>query len=106
MTVRQLVAEPLIVHRRASGAALEARVREVIALVGLNPEHYRRFPHEFSGGASPRSGIPPGPGGGGKRAILGGPTPARGGAARGAGSNLFFQLHKRPGADHTLYSHD
>jgi oligopeptide/dipeptide ABC transporter ATP-binding protein len=57
MTVRQLIGEPLLVHRRLSGAALDARVREMMGLVGLNPEHTNRFPHEFSGGQRQRIGI-------------------------------------------------
>src|SRR5205085_868138 len=57
MTVRQLIAEPLIVHKRAAGAALDQRVHEIMGMVGLNPEHYYRFPHEFSGGQRQRTGI-------------------------------------------------
>lgn len=57
MTVRQLIGEPLLVHKRLSGAALDKRVREMMQLVGLNPEHTNRFPHEFSGGQRQRIGI-------------------------------------------------
>ena len=57
MTVRQLIGEPLIVHKRSSGAALEQQVRDMMNLVGLNPEHTHRFPHEFSGGQRQRIGI-------------------------------------------------
>ena len=57
MTVRQLIGEPLVVHKRASGAALENQVCDTMSLVGLNPEHTNRFPHEFSGGQRQRIGI-------------------------------------------------
>ena len=57
MTVRQLIGEPLLVHKRMAGAALDSRVREMMNLVGLNPEHTNRFPHEFSGGQRQRIGI-------------------------------------------------
>ncbi len=57
MTVRQLIGEPLTVHNRLSGTALDARVREMMHLVGLSPEHTNRFPHEFSGGQRQRIGI-------------------------------------------------
>ena len=57
MTVRQLIGEPLLVHKRMAGAALDSRVREMMNLVGLNPEHTNRFPHEFSGGQRHRIGI-------------------------------------------------
>jgi len=57
MTVRELIGEPLYIHKRASGAALDEQVREMMRLVGLNPEHTNRFPHEFSGGQRQRIGI-------------------------------------------------
>jgi peptide/nickel transport system ATP-binding protein len=56
MTVRAIIAEPLRIHRRHRGNEL-VRVRELMALVGLNPEHVNRFPHEFSGGQRQRIGI-------------------------------------------------
>jgi oligopeptide transport system ATP-binding protein len=57
MTVGGIVAEPLRVHHLLRGAALQGRVMELIELVGLNPAHVRRFPHEFSGGQRQRVGI-------------------------------------------------
>ncbi len=57
MTVRELIGEPLVVHNRASGTALDEQVRAMMKLVGLNPEHTNRFPHEFSGGQRQRIGI-------------------------------------------------
>jgi oligopeptide/dipeptide ABC transporter ATP-binding protein len=57
LPVFDIVAEPLIVHKLASGEALRARVNELLALVGLNPEHANRYPHEFSGGQRQRIGI-------------------------------------------------
>jgi oligopeptide transport system ATP-binding protein len=57
MQVNRLIAEPLVIHKVASGDALRARVRELMSLVGLNPEHATRYPHEFSGGQRQRIGI-------------------------------------------------
>jgi oligopeptide transport system ATP-binding protein len=58
MTVASIVAEPLRVHRRVSGrAALDARVCELLTLVGLDPSMRRRYPHEFSGGQRQRIGL-------------------------------------------------
>ena len=55
--VRDLLAEPLRVHRRGAPAAIDARVRDLLRLVGLQPDHLERFPHEFSGGQRQRIGI-------------------------------------------------
>ena len=57
MTVGSIIAEPLQVHGLARGRALQARVRELLEVVGLDPSHLRRFPHEFSGGQRQRVGI-------------------------------------------------
>jgi oligopeptide/dipeptide ABC transporter ATP-binding protein len=57
MTVGDMIAEPLALHGLASGAAAQARVRELLGLVGLSPQHAQRYPHEFSGGQRQRIGI-------------------------------------------------
>jgi oligopeptide/dipeptide ABC transporter ATP-binding protein len=51
------VAEALQVHKIGTEAEMKTRVRELLDIVGLNPEHYNRFPHEFSGGQRQRIGI-------------------------------------------------
>ena len=56
MTVGQTLAEPLALHGLAEGRRRE-RVAELLRLVGLAPEHARRYPHEFSGGQRQRIGI-------------------------------------------------
>lgn len=57
MTVADIVAEGLDVHGLAKGAEREARIFELLELVGLSREHANRFPHEFSGGQRQRVGI-------------------------------------------------
>jgi len=57
MRVGEIVEEPLIIHRLGSGDERRARVAELFALVGLEPGHLRRYPHEFSGGQRQRIGI-------------------------------------------------
>jgi oligopeptide/dipeptide ABC transporter ATP-binding protein len=52
-----IVGEPLEVHRIGTDAERKRRVQELLEVVGLNPEHYNRFPHEFSGGQRQRIGI-------------------------------------------------
>jgi oligopeptide/dipeptide ABC transporter ATP-binding protein len=56
MTVGSIVAEPLRIHGARRKGELD-RVRELMAKVGLNPEHVNRYPHEFSGGQRQRIGI-------------------------------------------------
>jgi oligopeptide transport system ATP-binding protein len=55
ISVNEIVAEPLRIHRSFGGG--RAQVRELLRLVGLNPEHGNRYPHEFSGGQRQRIGI-------------------------------------------------
>jgi peptide/nickel transport system ATP-binding protein len=52
-----IIAEALEVHGIGTDAANKKRVQELLDVVGLNPEHYIRFPHEFSGGQRQRIGI-------------------------------------------------
>ena len=57
-TVNSIVSEPLHVHRLITDQQQrDARVRELLELVGLNARHINRFPHEFSGGQRQRIGI-------------------------------------------------
>ena len=56
MTVASIIAEPLL-HTDMSRADRDARVRELVDLVGLKPDHMQRYPHEFSGGQRQRVGI-------------------------------------------------
>jgi len=57
MRVGQIVAEPLQIHGVGTSADRKRRVQNMLERVGLNPEHYNRFPHEFSGGQRQRIGI-------------------------------------------------
>jgi len=57
-TVGAIVAEPFVVHGMATADGERKRtVQELMELVGLNPEHYNRYPHEFSGGQRQRIGV-------------------------------------------------
>jgi peptide/nickel transport system ATP-binding protein len=57
MTVETIVGEPLLVHDRLTDAQRRAKVGDLLARVGLRPEHADRFPHEFSGGQRQRISI-------------------------------------------------
>jgi oligopeptide transport system ATP-binding protein len=57
MTVASIVGEPLTEHNRAKGEDRRKRIEELLSLVGLEPKHANRYPHEFSGGQRQRIGI-------------------------------------------------
>lgn len=57
MTVRDIVAEPLVIHKMAKGNELEDRIDQMLKKVGLTTEHRMRYPHAFSGGQRQRIGI-------------------------------------------------
>ncbi|MET8415654.1 ABC transporter ATP-binding protein [Streptomyces sp. NPDC005134] len=56
-TVGSIIKSPMEVNGIKPAGGVENRVRELLELVGLNPEHYNRFPHEFSGGQRQRIGV-------------------------------------------------
>ena len=57
MRARDIVEEPLIIHGLGAGAARRDRVAELFHLVGLDPAHLERYPHQFSGGQRQRIGL-------------------------------------------------
>jgi peptide/nickel transport system ATP-binding protein/oligopeptide transport system ATP-binding protein len=57
MTVREIIAEPLRVHGLYKQRGGRNKISELMEVVGLNPEHGNRFPHEFSGGQRQRIGV-------------------------------------------------
>jgi len=57
MRAGQIVEEPLIIHRLGDRAARRARVADLFRMVGLDPAHLARRPHEFSGGQRQRIGL-------------------------------------------------
>ncbi|HXR29465.1 MAG TPA: dipeptide ABC transporter ATP-binding protein [Solirubrobacteraceae bacterium] len=57
-TVGSIIGEPFAIHGLEQGAGGRKRaVQELMETVGLNPEHYNRYPHEFSGGQRQRIGV-------------------------------------------------
>ena len=56
-TVGAIVGAPLQIHNVLPKDKIIPRVQELLEIVGLNPEHYNRYPHEFSGGQRQRIGI-------------------------------------------------
>jgi oligopeptide/dipeptide ABC transporter ATP-binding protein len=56
-TVGSIVGEPFAIHGLLEGGERKRAVQDLMEQVGLNPEHYNRFPHEFSGGQRQRIGV-------------------------------------------------
>ena len=57
MTIGEIVSEPMTIHGVGTKEERIERVRELLDVVGLNPEHINRYPHEFSGGQRQRLAI-------------------------------------------------
>ena len=57
MTVREIIAEGLIIQGERNKKVIDQKVYEMLELVGLVPEHASRYPHEFSGGQRQRIGV-------------------------------------------------
>jgi len=106
MKVKDIVGEPLIIHRQAKGARLEKRVRELIDLVGLMEDHLHRFPYEFSGGQRQRIGVARALALEPKLLVLDEPTSALDVSVQAQVLNLFLDLQKRLSLTYLFISHD
>lgn len=56
-TIGEIVEEPLLIHGIGTRTERRKKAQELLDVVGLNPEHINRYPHEFSGGQRQRIGI-------------------------------------------------
>ncbi len=105
MTVGSIIADPLKVHGRWKHGGAE-RVRELMALVGLDPGHADRYPHEFSGGQRQRIGIAralaPGP----DLLVLDEPVSALDVSIRAGVVNLLEDLQDELGLAYVFVAHD
>jgi len=106
MTVGEIIAEPLIVHRLAKGKALDKRVDELLYLVGLSSEHARRYPREFSGGQRQRIGIARALAVNPKLIVCDEPVSALDVSIQAQVINLLQDLQKEFGLTYLFISHD
>jgi peptide/nickel transport system ATP-binding protein len=56
-TIGSIIAEPFRLHKTVPRGSVKGEVQQLMELVGLNPEHFNRYPHEFSGGQRQRIGV-------------------------------------------------
>jgi peptide/nickel transport system ATP-binding protein len=56
-TVGAIISDPFRIHKTVPKGRVKKEVQQLMELVGLNPEHYNRYPHEFSGGQRQRIGV-------------------------------------------------
>jgi len=106
LTVGSMIGEALAIHRLARGAAARERIAELLALVGLSPDHARRYPHEFSGGQRQRIGIARALAVGPELLVLDEPVSALDVSIQAQIVNLLQDLQERLGLTYVFVAHD
>ncbi len=106
MSVQETVAEPLTLHLGLSRRVRDARVHELVNLVGLSSSHLDRFPHQLSGGQRQRVGIARAIATNPDLVILDEPTSSLDVSVRGQILQLLRDLQERLGLAYLLISHD
>jgi oligopeptide transport system ATP-binding protein len=106
MTVGEIISEALWLHEGLRQRAAYERVMTLLESVGLKPEHYYRYPHEFSGGQQQRIGIARALAVDPKLLVLDEPTSALDVSVQAQILNLLHDLQTRLGLTYLFISHD
>ncbi|MEX0886645.1 MAG: dipeptide ABC transporter ATP-binding protein [Phycisphaeraceae bacterium] len=106
MTVFDIVGEPLLVHGMTDRRQREKHVRELMAQVGLRPQHFTRYPHAFSGGQRQRIGIARALALNPKLIVADEPVSALDVSVQAQVLNLLLELQQRLGLTYIFIAHD